>query len=60
MSNKVGRKGTKPEPKQTPADKEEQKAQSPELTDADLDKVSGGAYEFYVSVKGTKQGQFKP
>jgi predicted ribosomally synthesized peptide with nif11-like leader len=33
---------------------------SPELSDAELEHVAGGAYEFYVAVKGTKQGQFKP
>lgn len=31
---------------------------SSELSDGQLDAVSGGAYEFYVKVKGTKQGKF--
>jgi predicted ribosomally synthesized peptide with nif11-like leader len=28
------------------------------LSDDQLDAVSGGAYEFYLSVKGQKQGKF--
>jgi hypothetical protein len=29
-----------------------------ELTKKDLDQVVGGSFQYYVSVKGTKQGQF--
>ncbi len=59
MSKVQGKKGTKPatKPVAGPADEDEQKATPTELTEADLEKVSGGAYEFYVAVKGTKQGK---
>jgi hypothetical protein len=48
MSKKQDKKKSKPEQKQIPAVEEEQKIKSPELTDADLDKVSGGAFNAYL------------
>ena len=31
-----------------------------ELTKKDLEQVVGGSFQCYVSIKGSKQGQFKP